>query len=81
MTRWHGGSRADASTESESGDGSGADRPLKGAGPLRNAVSGLLNRGTTAAFTAVLTVYLARAIGESGYAIFALALSIGALRC
>jgi O-antigen/teichoic acid export membrane protein len=79
MIRWRGASRAHPSAESKSGEGSGAEQTLKGAGPIRNTLSGLLNRGTTAAFTAVLTVYLARAIGESGYATFALALSIGAV--
>ncbi len=38
---------------------------------------GLLTQATTSAFTAGLTVYLARALGESGYGVFALGLGIG----
>lgn len=45
----------------------------------RNAAYALTTQVATAAFTAVLTFYLVRALGPSGYGIFALALSIGAL--
>src|SRR3954453_14689150 len=45
----------------------------------RNAVLSLTNRLTSSAFTAVLTLYLVRALGPDGYGTFALAVSVGTL--
>lgn len=48
-------------------------------GVRRNTAFALTAQVATAAFTAVLTFYLVRALGPSGYGVFALAVSIGAL--
>src|SRR5215210_6991746 len=45
----------------------------------RNAVLSLTNRLTSAVFTAILTLYLVRALGPGGYGTFALAVSVGTL--
>src|SRR4051794_13569327 len=45
----------------------------------RNTVLALTNQLTSAAFTAVLTVYLTRALGPHGYGLFALALGVGSI--
>ena len=45
----------------------------------RNAVLSLTNRLMSAVFTAILTLYLVRALGPSGYGTFALAVSVGTL--
>ncbi len=45
----------------------------------RNAAFALAAQLTSAAFTAVVTVYLVRELGPSGYGVFALAVGIGAL--
>jgi O-antigen/teichoic acid export membrane protein len=45
----------------------------------RNSVLSLANQLTSAAFTAVLTVYLTRSLGPSGFGLFALAISVGTL--
>ena len=50
-----------------------------GAGIVRNSAFALAVQLTTAAFTAVLTLYLVRALDPSGYGVFALALAIGGL--
>jgi O-antigen/teichoic acid export membrane protein len=46
---------------------------------LSNASSSLLVKLITSAFTAVLTIFLARYLGPSDYGLFALAVSVGAL--
>ena len=43
----------------------------------RNTVFAVATQATTAAFTAVLTLYLVRALGPDDYGVFALALGIG----
>ncbi len=43
----------------------------------RNTVFAVATQATTAAFTAVLTIYLVRALGPDDYGVFALALGIG----
>jgi O-antigen/teichoic acid export membrane protein len=53
--------------------GSGAEEPSV----ARNAVYAVATQATTAAFTAVLTLYLVRALGPDDYGVFALALGIG----
>jgi O-antigen/teichoic acid export membrane protein len=45
----------------------------------RNTAFGLATQITTAAFTAVMTVYLVRALGPRDYGVFALAVGIGTL--
>jgi O-antigen/teichoic acid export membrane protein len=45
----------------------------------RNAILSLTNRLTSAVFTAILTLYLVRALGPDGYGTFALAVSVGVL--
>jgi O-antigen/teichoic acid export membrane protein len=52
-------------------------RPEKEASIVRNAVYAVATQGTTAAFTAALTLYLVRALGPDEYGVFALALSLG----
>lgn len=51
----------------------------RGYGPLRNALLQLGAQLTTAGFTAVLTIYLVRALGAKGYGVFAIAVSVSAL--
>jgi O-antigen/teichoic acid export membrane protein len=46
-------------------------------GLARNAVFAVATQITTATFTAVLTVYLVRALGPDDYGVFALALGVG----
>jgi O-antigen/teichoic acid export membrane protein len=48
-------------------------------GILRNSTFALLTQLATAFFTAVLTLYLVRALGPARYGIFALAISIGGI--
>jgi O-antigen/teichoic acid export membrane protein len=48
-------------------------------GVRRNVAFALAAQVATASFTAAMTLYLARALGPSGYGVFALAISIGAL--
>jgi len=67
-------------------DSSASDVPADGgsersrpAGLLRNATFGLLAQVTTSVFTAVLTLYLVRALEPSGFGLFALALTIGGI--
>ena len=48
-------------------------------GPRRNTAFGFATQMTTAAFTAVLTVYLVRALGPSSYGVFVLAIGVGSL--
>jgi O-antigen/teichoic acid export membrane protein len=54
--------------------GQGRDRSIR-----RNTAFALIAQIATAAFTAVLTFYLVRALGSQGYGVFALAVSFGAL--
>lgn len=49
----------------------------RGAGALLNTVAGIITQAATSLFTAGLTLYLVRALGRSGYGIFALTLTIG----
>src|SRR5439155_9555111 len=58
-----------------------ADAPASGrpAGAARNTFFALLTQMSTAAFTAVLTLYLVRALGPRAFGIFSLAVSVGAL--
>jgi O-antigen/teichoic acid export membrane protein len=54
--------------------------PAQGADSItRNTAYGLATQITTAAFTAVLTLYLVRALGPDDYGAFALAVGIGTL--
>jgi O-antigen/teichoic acid export membrane protein len=48
-------------------------------GVMRNSAYSLAAQLSTAAFTAVLTLYLVRALGPTRYGVFALAVGIGAL--
>lgn len=48
-------------------------------GVARNTTFALFVQLTTAAFTAVLTIYLTRALGPAAYGVFALAVATGAL--
>lgn len=48
-------------------------------GVLRSSSFALLTQLATAFFAAVLTLYLVRALGPSGYGVFALAISIGGI--
>src|SRR4051794_36603179 len=45
----------------------------------RNAFFGLATQITTAAFTAVLTLYLVRKLGPHDYGLFALAVGVGTI--
>jgi stage V sporulation protein B len=55
-------------------------RPVAGGDSIRrNTAFGAATQLTTAAFTAVLTIYLVRALGPDDYGIFALAVGIGGL--
>lgn len=64
-----------ASDPAAEGGGEGR-RP---AGVLRNTAFGLLAQVSTAAFTAVLTLYLVRALSPADFGIFVLALTIGGI--
>jgi O-antigen/teichoic acid export membrane protein len=55
----------------------GSEEPLAGESIARNTLFSLLTQVTTALFTAVLTIYLARALGPEDFGVFALALAIG----
>ena len=55
------------------------DREPRAAGILSNTVFGLLAQASTSAFTAILTLYLVRALGPKGFGTFSLALSIGGI--
>jgi O-antigen/teichoic acid export membrane protein len=66
------------------GDGAKTTEPdqLTAAAPAgigRNTILALLAQLTTGIFTALLTLYLVRALGPDGYGLFALALGIGNL--
>jgi O-antigen/teichoic acid export membrane protein len=50
-----------------------------GAGVMRNSVYSLAAQLSSAAFTAILTLYLVRALGPTRYGVFALAVGIGML--
>jgi O-antigen/teichoic acid export membrane protein len=54
-------------------------RTVDGDGVARNAAYALAVQLTTSAFTATLTIFLVRALGPSGYGVFALAVALGAL--
>ena len=79
MIRWRVRLRADPAAETAEADLAPPQEALTGAGPLKNTAFGLLTQVTTSVFTAGLTVYLARALGESGYGVFALALTVSAI--
>src|SRR5919202_4071653 len=53
--------------------------PVRGGGAARNTIFALLTQMITAAFTAVLTLYLVRALGPREFGIFSLAVSVGGL--
>jgi O-antigen/teichoic acid export membrane protein len=55
------------------------DRESGGAGILSNTIFGLLAQASTSVFTAILTLYLVRALGPKGFGTFSLALSIGGI--
>jgi O-antigen/teichoic acid export membrane protein len=55
----------------------GSDEPLAGESIARNTLFSLLTQLTTALFTGVLTVYLARTLGPDDFGVFALALGVG----
>lgn len=52
---------------------------MRGEGAARSTLLAFLTQMATAAFTAVLTVYLVRALGPQDFGLFSLAASIGAL--
>lgn len=56
-----------------------ASAPEGGDTIARNTAAALAVQLTTAAFTAVLTLYLVRALGPAGYGVFALAVGLAAL--
>ncbi len=53
--------------------------PPRRPGVMRNSAYSLAAQLSTAAFTAILTLYLVRALGPTRYGVFALAVGIGAL--
>lgn len=53
--------------------------PVRSRGIIANTLFGLVAQGTTAVFTAILTLYLVRALGPDEYGLFSLALSIAAI--
>ena len=53
--------------------------PARSPGVVRNSAYSLAAQLSTAGFTAILTVYLVRALGPARYGVFALAVGIGAL--
>lgn len=55
------------------------DAPVADAGAARNTLLQLASQIATLGFTAGLTLYLVRALGPSGYGVYALAVSIGGL--
>src|SRR5439155_3242461 len=59
--------------------GAGRDPELASDGVGRNTAFAFAAQLTSAAFTAVITLYLVRALGPGGYGVFALAVGIGAL--
>ena len=54
-----------------------SEEPLAGESIARNTLFSLVTQVTTALFTAVLTIYLARVLGPDEFGVFALAMSIG----
>lgn len=60
-------------------EGSPAPEQPRDGGVRRNTAFALAAQIATAAFTAAITLFLVRALHPSGYGVFALALSIGAL--
>jgi len=58
---------------------SSPDGGLADPGAVRNTLLQFASQLATAAFTSVLTLYLVRALGASGYGVYALAVSVGAL--
>jgi len=56
-----------------------ADGGLTDPGAVRNTLLQFASQIATAAFTSVLTLYLVRALGASGYGVYALAVSVGTL--
>lgn len=56
-----------------------AEQPPSGDTVVRGTLFALLAQLTTALFTAVLVLYLARALGSSGYGVFSLSLSVLAI--
>ena len=54
-----------------------SEEPLAGESIARNTLFSLVTQVTTALFTAVLTIYLARELGPEDFGVFALALGIG----
>jgi O-antigen/teichoic acid export membrane protein len=64
----------------EAGEESGAEaRPHRADSIRRNTFFGLATNVTTAAFTAVLTLFLVRKLGPHDYGLFALSVGIGTL--
>jgi O-antigen/teichoic acid export membrane protein len=64
----------------EAGEEQGAEAPRHRADSIRrNTFFGLATNVTTAAFTAVLTLFLVRKLGPHDYGLFALAVSIGTI--
>jgi O-antigen/teichoic acid export membrane protein len=57
----------------------GADEPHREESVRRNTFFGLATQVTTAAFTAVLTLYLVRKLGPHDYGLFALSVGIGTI--
>jgi O-antigen/teichoic acid export membrane protein len=53
--------------------------PVRAGGAARNTLLAFLTQMATAAFTAILTVYLVRALGPQEFGLFSLAVGIGAL--
>lgn len=72
-------SRPESAAPAPAPDGPAPSPGAPGRGIVANALFGLLTQFTTAAFTLLLTLYLARALDVDGYGRFTLALSIGAI--
>lgn len=67
---------------SSGGDGAGPGPPGDGPvdpGPVRNTLLQLASQAAGLVFTGGLTLYLVRALGPSGFGVYALAISIGGL--
>lgn len=71
--------RADPGAPASPAGASACDATLASESISRNAVFAFLGQLATATFTAILTLYLVRALGPTGYGVFTLALAVGGL--
>jgi O-antigen/teichoic acid export membrane protein len=69
----------DPTVSDVSAEGDGGSKRTERDGVLRNATFGFLAQVSTSVFTAVLTLYLVRALDPSGFGVFALALTIAGI--